>query len=109
MPFYETTFIARQDLSGSDVEKLTDTFKEIVTEEGGEVLKVENWGLRNLAYLVKKNRKGHYVHLIINSTNAALERFRRIEQINEDVLRLSIIKTESPNLEEGTSLIDERK
>src|SRR5487761_28705 len=61
MPFYETIFIARQDVSSAQVEALTDTLANLVTEHGGKVTKREYWGLRNLAYRIKKNRKGHYV------------------------------------------------
>ena len=63
MPLYETVFIARQDISTQQVETLTEDMSKFITEGGGQVAKVENWGLRNLAYKVKKNRKGHYAFL----------------------------------------------
>ncbi len=61
MPLYENVFIARQDISGAQVDALADTFTQLVNDNGGEVKKREYWGLRNLAYRMRKNRKGHYV------------------------------------------------
>ena len=61
MPLYENVFIARQDISGAQVDSLADGFTQLIAEQGGEVKKREYWGLRNLAYRMKKNRKGHYV------------------------------------------------
>ena len=61
MPLYENVFIARQDISGAQVDALGDTFTQLVADNGGEVKKREYWGLRNLAYRMRKNRKGHYV------------------------------------------------
>jgi small subunit ribosomal protein S6 len=94
MPLYETTFIARQDISTQDVEKLTETFTQIVTENGGKVVKSEYWGLRNLAYLVKKNRKGHYTMLCIDSPYLAVKEMERRMKLNEDVLRNITIKVD---------------
>jgi small subunit ribosomal protein S6 len=92
MPLYESTFIARQDISTQDVEKLTETFSQIVTDNGGKVVKSEYWGLRSLAYLVKKNRKGHYTMLCIDSPYAAVKEMERRMKLNEDVLRNLTIK-----------------
>ncbi len=61
MPFYENVFIARQDISATQVEALADALTTVVTEQGGQITKREYWGLRNLSYRIKKNRKGHYV------------------------------------------------
>ena len=63
MPLYENVFIARQDISGAQVDSLADGFAQLIAENGGEVKKREYWGLRNLSYRMKKNRKGHYVLL----------------------------------------------
>src|SRR5256885_15852986 len=71
MPLYENVFIARQDISGAQVDALADGFTQLIAEQGGEVKKREYWGLRNLAYRMKKNRKGHYVLFTIESPPAA--------------------------------------
>ena len=65
MNLYEHTIIARQDTSPSEIKQLTDKYSKIVEKNDGEVVKTENWGLLNLSYLIKKNRKGSYIHFKI--------------------------------------------
>jgi small subunit ribosomal protein S6 len=101
MPFYENIFIARQDVSSAQVEALADTFANIVGEQGGKVTKREHWGLRNLAYRIKKNRKGHYVLFNIDAPPAAVKEMERNMGINEDILRFLTVRVEE--LEEGPS------
>src|SRR6266481_1755287 len=101
MPLYENVFIARQDATAAQVEALTDTFTGIITEQGGQVTKKEYWGLRNLAYRIKKNRKGHYTLLNIDAPPAAVAEMERNMRISEDVIRLLTVKVEA--LEEGPS------
>src|SRR5262249_41423106 len=101
MPFYENVFIARQDVSSTQVDALADTFTNILTEQGGKVTKKEYWGLRNLAYRIKKNRKGHYVLFNIDAPPAALAEMERNMRLNEDVLRYLTVRVEE--LEEGPS------
>src|SRR6516165_3654475 len=99
MPLYENVFIARQDISGAQVDTLADTFTQLVADNGGEVKKREYWGLRNLAYRMRKNRKGHYVLLNIDSPSAAIAELERTMRINEDVIRYLTIRVDE--LEEG--------
>src|SRR6201988_3130446 len=101
MPLYENVFIARQDVTAAQVEALTDAFAAIVTEQGGKVTKREYWGLRNLSYRIKKNRKGHYMLLNLDAPAAAVVEMERNMRINEDVLRLLTVRVEA--LEEGPS------
>src|SRR5579872_864309 len=101
MPFYENVFIARQDVSSAQVETLTDTLANLVTEHGGKVTKREYWGLRNLSYRIKKNRKGHYVLLNLDAPPAAVNELERNMRINEDVLRYLTIRVDE--LEAGPS------
>ena len=101
MPLYENVFIARQDISGAQVDALADTFTQLITEQGGEVKKRENWGLRNLAYRINKNRKGHYVLFNIEAPAPAVAELERTMRINEDVLRYLTIRVDE--LEEGPS------
>ena len=103
MSLYETTFIARQDLSRADVTKLTDSFSAIITGMGGSIVKNEYWGLRPLAYKIKKNRKGHYSFLAIDASPEALKEMERNIRINEDVVRLLTIVVDAH--EEGPSAI----
>ncbi len=101
MPFYENVFITRQDISTAQVEALTDTFANLVAEHGGKVEKREYWGLRNLSYRIKKNRKGHYTLLNLEAPPAAVSELERNMRINEDVLRYMTIRVEE--LEAGPS------
>jgi small subunit ribosomal protein S6 len=87
MPLYENVFIARQDISGAQAEALADQFTQLIADNGGEVKKREYWGLRNLAYRMKKNRKGHYVLFNIEAPGAAIAELERTMRIHEDVLR----------------------
>jgi small subunit ribosomal protein S6 len=101
MALYENVFIARQDVSGTQVEALTDGFATLITENGGQVAKREYWGLRNLAYRIKKNRKGHYVLMNIDAPPAAVKEMERTMRINEDIVRFLTIRVDE--LEEGPS------
>src|SRR5947199_9003370 len=100
MPLYENVFIARQDISGAQVDALADGFTQLIAEQGGEVKKREYWGLRNLAYRMKKNRKGHYVLFNIQAPPAAIADLERTMRINEDVLRYLTLRADL--LDEGT-------
>ena len=92
MALYEHLLIARQDNSSQAVDALATHLKTIVEGEGGKVEKQEYWGLRSLAYRIKKNRKGHYVLLNINAPSKAVVELERQLKINEDVLRFLTVK-----------------
>jgi small subunit ribosomal protein S6 len=106
MPYYESVFIARQDIPATQVEALTTSFSEIITSNGGKVAKTEQWGLRNLAYRIRKNKKGHYVLLNIEAPSEAIVEMERNMRLNEDVLRFLTVKVEA--LEEGPSVMMRR-
>jgi small subunit ribosomal protein S6 len=94
MALYEHLLIARQDISAQQVDALATHLKTIIEGEGGKVEKQEYWGLRGLAYRLKKNRKGHYVLLNINAPGKAVQELERQLKINEDVLRYITVKVE---------------
>ena len=94
MRLYESVFIARQDVSTQLVESLTKDLSAIIENGGGKIHKHEYWGLRTLAYRVKKNRKGHYVMLNLETTPETLVEYERIMGLNEDVLRFMTIAIE---------------
>lgn len=104
MPLYETVIIARQDVSTQQVETLTEQMTGYVTEGGGTVAKVEHWGLRNLAYKIKKNRKGHYVLLNIDSPVAAVKEMERNLLLHEDILRHMTLRVEELNENDSVML-----
>lgn len=101
MPCYESVFIARQDISASQTEGLTEIFSKIIADNGGNVVSVENWGLRSIAYRINKNRKGHYVLMNIEAPAPALHEMERQMRIHEDVLRNMTIRVDG--FEEGPS------
>lgn len=94
MAFYESVLIARQDLGASQVSSLVSDLSETLKANGGEVVRVDNWGLKNLAYRIKKNRKGHYVVLNISAPAAAIAEYERIMRFNEDVIRYMTVKVD---------------
>ena len=103
MPLYESVFIARQDIAAPQVEALTDNMESIVKDKGGSVEKREYWGLRALAYKIKKNRKGHYILLNINGPSEAIHEMERQMRINEDVIRYLTVRKDQ--LEAEPSII----
>ena len=94
MAFYESVFIARQDIAASQVDALIERFEGVITANGGKVTKKENWGLRSLAYRMNKNRKGHYVLFNIDAPAKALIELERQMRFDEDVIRYLSIRVE---------------
>jgi small subunit ribosomal protein S6 len=99
MPSYEHVVIARQDISPAQAEALNEELKALVESRGGHILKIEYWGLRNLTYRIKKNRKGHYSLLAIDAPAEAVKEMERQLSLNEDVLRYLTIKVDTLDLE----------
>lgn len=99
MALYEHTVMTRQDISAQQAEALNDTIKALIEEGGGSVAKIEYWGLRNLTYRVKKNRKAHYSLLAVDAPPAAMAEVERQLSINEDVLRWLTVRVEELDLE----------
>ena len=107
MRLYESVFIARQDITSAQVEAMADAFAEIITSAGGSIKKREYWGLRSLAYRIKKNRKGHYVMLNMETGPEALREYERIMGLNEDILRFLNLNIEE--IEDGPSIMLQAK
>ena len=102
MPLYEHVFLARQDLSQAQVDTLAATATEIIEANQGKVTKTETWGLKSLAYKIKRNRKAHYVMLNIDAPAGVVAELERQTAINEDVIRYLTIRVDE--LEEGPSV-----
>ncbi len=94
MAFYECVLIARQDITSAQVETLVGQFSEILEQNGGTVASKEFWGLRTLAYKIKKNRKGHYVLLNLDAPGEAVHEMERNMRLNEDVLRYMSVRVD---------------
>ena len=103
MPYYETVFIARQELTQAQVDDLTASFAAILKDNGGKVHKTENWGLRTLAYRINKNHKGHYVLIESDAPGAAVIEMERNMRFNEDILRYLTVREEA--LSKGPSVV----
>ena len=99
MANYEGVLIARQDLGAAQVNNLVSELSEVIKNEGGEVVKVDNWGLKNLAYRIKKNRKGYYVLLDIVAPAKAIAEYDRRIRLNEDVIRDMTVRVNECNNE----------
>jgi small subunit ribosomal protein S6 len=95
MRFYECTFIIRQDSPAQDVHKLADKYQSLIEEMDGKVLKREYWGLRSLAYEIKKNKKGHYVFFGLNTSSEVINKIENDFKVSEDVIKFLTIRVDS--------------
>ena len=107
MPLYEHVYLARQDVTAQQVEAMTEQFKSIIEASGGKVDKIEYWGVKSLAFRIKKNRKAHFSLLNIERPPAAVAEMERQMRINEDILRFMTIRVEE--LEEGPSAMMQKR
>ena len=108
MALYEHLLIARQDISAQQVDALATHLKTIVEGQGGKIEKQEYWGLRGLAYRIKKNRKGHYVLLNINAPAVAVIELERQLKNNEDVLRYITVKVDQFDVSSNKTRRDDK-
>ena len=98
MNLYEHTIIARQDASPSELKQLTEKYSKIVEKNSGEIVKTENWGLLNLTYLIKKNKKGSYIHFKIKGKGKVIEELEKNEAIDKKLLRYLTVKVKDFDL-----------
>ena len=104
MPLYEHVFLARQDISQTQVEALTKEYGEIITEGGGRVAKTEYWGLKSLAFKIKKNRKAHYSLMNIDAPPAAIAEMERRMGLSPDVIRFLTVSVEQHETEPSVQM-----
>ena len=113
MPLYEHVFLARQDVTPQQVEGFVEQYRGVIEQNGGRVEKTEMWGVKSLAYRIKKNRKAHFAMFNLDAPPAAVAEMERLMRINEDILRFMTIRVDA--FEEGPSVMmqkrerDERK
>jgi small subunit ribosomal protein S6 len=107
MALYEHVFLSRQDVTAQQVETLVDQFKGVIEGGGGKVAKTEMWGVKSLAFRIKKNRKAHFTLLNLDAPPAAVTEMERQMRINEDVIRFLTVRVEQ--LEEGPSAMLQKR
>ena len=99
MNLYEHTIIARQDTSPGELKQLTEKYSKIIEKNDGEVIKTENWGLLNLSYLIKKNRKGSYIHFKIKGDGKVIEDLEKNESLDKKLLRYLTVRVKKFDLD----------
>ena len=99
MNFYEHTIIARQDTSPSQLKQLEEKYSKIVEKNEGDIVKLENWGLMNLSYLIKKNKKGNYLHFKIKANGKTISELEKNEKIDKNLLRFLTIRVKKIDLD----------
>ncbi len=102
MPLYEHVMIARQDLSNTQAESLIEHFGAVLSDNGGNVVMSEYWGVKTMAYKINKNRKGHYAYLRTDAPSTAVQEMERLMRLHDDVMRVLTIKVDEH--EEGPSV-----
>ena len=99
MNLYEHTIVARQDTSSAQLKQLEEKYSKIVEKNQGNIVKLENWGLMNLSYLIKKNKKGNYIHFKIKANGKILSELEKNEKIDKNLLRFLTVKVKKFDLE----------
>ena len=99
MNLYEHTIIARQDASPTEIKQLTEKYSKIVEKNEGEIVKTENWGLLNLSYLIKKNKKGSYIHFKIKGKGNMVDELEKSEAIDKKLLRYMTVRVKKFDLD----------
>jgi small subunit ribosomal protein S6 len=94
MPLYEHVVLARQDVSAQQVEEFAAQLKGVIEQMGGKITKTEQWGVKSLAYRLRKNRKAHFTFMNLDASPATINEIERLERLNEDVLRYLTIRVE---------------
>ena len=99
MSCYEHTLIARQDLPESQNKILIQKYEDIIKNYSGKIIRTENWGLRNLSYKIKNNRKGFYIHMKFEGDGSTVENLEKAERIDQKLLRFLTVKVQKHDLE----------
>ena len=99
MNLYEHTIVARQDTSPAQIKQLTEKYSKIVEKNDGEIVQTEDWGLLNLSYIIKKNRKGSYIHFKIKGNGKIISELEKNEIIDKNLLRYMTVRVKNFDLE----------
>tara|TARA_A100001035_G_scaffold245168_1_gene213305 strand:+ start:1762 stop:2106 length:345 start_codon:yes stop_codon:yes gene_type:complete len=99
MNFYEHTLIARQDTSPSQIKSIKEKYTKIIEDNDGDIIKFESWGLMQLSYLIKKNKKGNYLHFKIKGNGKTIKELEKNEKIDKNLLRFMTVKMKKLDLD----------
>ncbi len=99
MNFYEHTIIARQDTSPAQIKQLQEKYTKVIENNNGDILKFESWGLMHLSYLIKKNKKGNYLHFKIKGDGETIKELEKTEKIDKNLLRYLTVKVKKLDLD----------
>ena len=99
MNFYEHTLIARQDISPSQIKQIQEKYTKIIENNDGNIIKFESWGIMHLSYLIKKNKKGNYLHFKIKGKGKTIQELEKNEKIDKNLLRFLTVKVKTLDLE----------
>jgi len=99
MNLYEHTIVARQDISPSQIKQITEKYSKIVEKNDGDIVQTQNWGLLNLSYIIKKNKKGNYIHFKIKGSGKIIKELEKNESIDKNLLRYLTVKVKKFDLE----------
>ena len=99
MSYYEHTIIARQDTSVSQIKQLKEKYLGIIQKNKGNIVQTQDWGLMNLSYLIKKNKKGNYIHFKIECDGSLIRELEKNEKLDKNLLRFLTVKVKKFDLE----------
>tara|TARA_E500000331_G_scaffold291218_1_gene287612 strand:+ start:113 stop:460 length:348 start_codon:yes stop_codon:yes gene_type:complete len=108
MNLYEHTIVARQDISPSQIKQLTEKYSKIVEKNDGNIVKTENWGLLNLSYIIKKNKKGNYIHFKFKGSGKIILELEKNERIDKNLLKYLTVKVKKFDLDTNYFEIKEK-
>ena len=109
MSLYEHTIVARQDISEKQIQQIVEKYSNLVEKNKGDIVKTEKWGLLNLSYLIKKNKKGNFLHFKIKGDGKLINELEKSEKIDKNLLRIMTVKVKKFDLEtEYFSIKDEQ-
>ena len=109
MNLYEHTIIARQDSSASQIKQIKEKYIDIINKNKGNIIQTQEWGLMNLSYLIKKNRKGNYIHFKIEGNGSLIKELEKNEKLDKNLLRYLTVKVKKFDLETNYFSNDEKK
>ena len=109
MNLYEHTIIARQDSSVSQIKQIKEKYIDIINKNKGNIVQTQEWGLMNLSYLIKKNRKGNYIHFKIEGDGSLIKELEKNEKLDKNLLRYLTVKVKKFDLEPNYFSNDEKK